>query len=346
MPGARTEITEIATALGVLRMDLNDAIANRPSELRNVPQLSWDRLAERWRAGEHADAYISAFANGRAFLEAADALNGRRPRLVEWTGGRRPPGDEVVPADLRIDHVYLVSCKYLSRVLQNASPARLVEGLLTNASVDSTDWYQRVAPEELQELYATCARELGDSSFPAREVELTKEQRRSLAKALRGKWPGEAAGDYHSLCRAVSYWTAQMWSESIGQHGERMLWRLLRIQSAPYFILGHDGGRSTRLRIETPWDWRQSYRFRRLAVWSELAPGQPRVEWQGDYEVLRTGEERSVRGHVEVRWSHGRFGAPPEAKVYLDSPHSDVPGYHSLGESVGQGSLLPDDLSG
>jgi hypothetical protein len=33
---------------------------------------------------------------------------------------------------------------------------------------------------------------------------------------------------------------------------------------------------------------------------------------------------------VELRWSHGRFGGPPEAKVYLDTPHHEVPGYHSL----------------
>jgi hypothetical protein len=37
-----------------------------------------------------------------------------------------------------------------------------------------------------------------------------------------------------------------------------------------------------------------------------------------------------VRGHVEVRWSHGRLAAPPEAKVYLDTPHDDVPGYFPL----------------
>ena len=37
-----------------------------------------------------------------------------------------------------------------------------------------------------------------------------------------------------------------------------------------------------------------------------------------------------VGGHVEVRWSHGRFGGLPEAKVYLDTPHARVPGYFPL----------------
>jgi hypothetical protein len=37
-----------------------------------------------------------------------------------------------------------------------------------------------------------------------------------------------------------------------------------------------------------------------------------------------------VEGHVEIRWSHGRFASPPEAKVYLDTPHHQVPGYWPL----------------
>jgi hypothetical protein len=37
-----------------------------------------------------------------------------------------------------------------------------------------------------------------------------------------------------------------------------------------------------------------------------------------------------VEGHVEVRWSHGRFLGSPEAKVYLDTPHVHVPGYNLL----------------
>jgi hypothetical protein len=40
--------------------------------------------------------------------------------------------------------------------------------------------------------------------------------------------------------------------------------------------------------------------------------------------------DRTVEGHVEIRWSHGRFAGPPEAKVYLDTPHHDVPGYLPL----------------
>ena len=54
------------------------------------------------------------------------------------------------------------------------------------------------------------------------------------------------------------------------------------------------------------------------------------VAW---HAVVRRRSDRAdlgVDGHVEVRWSHGRFCGPPEAKVYLDTPHAEVPGYFPL----------------
>lgn len=57
---------------------------------------------------------------------------------------------------------------------------------------------------------------------------------------------------------------------------------------------------------------------------------QPEVEWQVSVQEKRTLREVLVTGHVEVRWSHGKFAQPPEAKVYLDTPHHLVPGYWPL----------------
>src|ERR1700728_3520584 len=134
MPSERTFVTELATGLGMLGdNDLDSVLARRPAEFVNLRSDDWDRLADLWTQGRCGGEFVDGFLNGRAFLAAPDALHGRSPRIIEWTGGRRPPGDEVVPSDLRIDHVYLVSCKYLSGILHNPSPARLVEGLLSQA---------------------------------------------------------------------------------------------------------------------------------------------------------------------------------------------------------------------
>jgi hypothetical protein len=329
MPSERTFVTELATGLGMFGDDdLETVMARRPESFKLAPG-DWDRLSALWSQHLYSGEFVAGFLNGRAFLEAPDALNGRRPRIVEWTGGRRPPGDEVVPSDLRVDHVYLVSCKYLSGILHNPSPARLVDGLLSHGPVDDArDWYERVAPHEYQDLYELCA--ALEPSLPLEVTQLTKPQRRRLAIVLADGWPVHGIEAYERLCKAVSVRTAERWAEAISRaNQEAVVWRLLRVGSAPYFVLGTSRSGPMRLRIDTPWDWRQRFRLRRVEVDAQ-GGGQPRVGWSIHYEMRDTGEARLVRGHVEIRWSHGRFSQPPEAKVYLDSRHSDVPGYHAL----------------
>src|SRR5437763_1102794 len=106
MPSARTTVTELATALGMLGADtVAEAVRQRPAALAGLGADDWEQVESLERDHAYARDFYAGFANGRAFLRADDALAGRVPRLVEWTGGRRPPGDEVVPSDLRVDHV-------------------------------------------------------------------------------------------------------------------------------------------------------------------------------------------------------------------------------------------------
>ncbi len=111
-----------------------------------------------------------------------------------------------------------------------------------------------------------------------------------------------------------------------------MVWRLLRFQASPYFVLGAAmDGKPLRYRVATPWDFRERYRLLHFGAWPDVA-GQPTVRWRIEAGDLTTGDRHEVEGHVEIRWSHGRFGQVPEAKVYLDTPHGAVPGYFLLGD--------------
>ena len=130
MSNLLTDITEISTALGTLVPSLDHGMRTKPVELRYVADGVWSCLVTAYADHVFRESFEAAFANGVALLTSRDGLRGRRPMIVEWKGPHRPPGDDVVPADLRIDHVYLVSCKYLSRVLLNAGPSRLFERLL------------------------------------------------------------------------------------------------------------------------------------------------------------------------------------------------------------------------
>jgi hypothetical protein len=410
VPSDRTTVTELGTGLGMLGLpDIDHAVAARPAVMHSLSPEMWQHLAELRSGGAYDAEFHAAWENGRSFLSAVDGLRGRLPQIVEWKGTGRAPGDEVAPIDLRVDHVYLVSCKYLSDILFNVSPANVFDALLiagqsrsgrgtaaTSRDVPPSggDWYAEVAPTEYQALYAVvrAAAERGDGAAPARRVavsaaalapsgrggdapalpglgamevemetgvpaswvagrpngsnvgaevlrdlpheatDLTSAQRDALGRWLRPGWPPGAKDLYGSLSDAVARASVRRWEaamERSGGTGEAMMWRLLRIGSAPYFVLGSSAERSLRLRIATSWDWRQHFQLAAITLEPQRG-GQPRVGWHAVVRDRASAETREVTGHIEVRWSHGRFGGLPEAKGYLDTPHHLVPGYFAL----------------
>lgn len=333
MPSDRTFVTELATALGMLpRSDLESALAGRPHEMR-ITAADWDRLDALYHAGLYVGDFGRAYANGKAFAAAPDALAGRPPRIVEWIGGRRPAGDEVAPIDLRVDHVYMVSCKYRSANISNSSPSRLFDGLLSTAgSWETADWYHEVAPDEYQCLYEATVLATGIDGLPRAASDLSPGERVQLRAAVKKAAPDEKVERaYERLAQAVAGASAERWRARVGESKpDLMVCRLLRIGNAPYFLLGSHRTDNVQLRVVTAWDWRDSFEVRDLSI-EGVRAGQPKVEWVARYRAKGGSREtRSVRGHVEIRWSHGRFAQPPEAKVYLDTPLEQVPGYHGL----------------
>jgi hypothetical protein len=329
-------VTEIATGLGMLDQDLDTTFrADQPRpELRNVDERVWTMLVRAHDSGEFRAVAATAHANGLAFLRAEDGLRGRIPRLVEWHGPRRAPGDEVVPADLRVDHVYLVSCKYMSRIVVNASPSHLFDRLLTGGQgrPGGGDWFSEVAAAEYQEFYAAVCTHFGLDGLPRRLASLAASDRSALKASVRGRLPAELMPAYRVLCGAVASRTAVRWRAALQGRAqqERMLWRLLRIGSAPYFVLGSDHGHTVRLRIATPWDWRHAFRLEGLEIEPMVDAGQPSLRWRAVVLDRASAVRRDTNGHVEIRWSHGKFVSPPEAKVYLDTAPDAIPGYFGL----------------
>jgi hypothetical protein len=391
VPNPRTMVTELGTGLGMLgHDDLDHALASRPPVMHSLSPEHWEELATIRAGGLYDADFHAAWENGRAFLAARDGLRGRLPVIVEWKGAVRAAGDEVAPVDLRIDHVYLISCKYLSNILFNASPTHVFDALLVGGhgrrdrsgnGNGNVDWYAEVAPAQYQRLYevvrhavleggasaapAGTPRPLGAAAMalspslpgldldvgglpaeaalerhsatalrqlPLRAVDLTRDQRASLGRYLAAGWPGDAKSAYEELSSTVAAASAARWRAALAggaSAAEAMVWRLLRMGATPYFVLGSSATRSLRLRIATPWDWRQRYTLRRLEIFPQEG-GQPRVGWTAHVRERASGREHDLSGHVEVRWSHGRFGGPPEAKGYLDTPHHLVPGYFPL----------------
>lgn len=332
LSGSLTEITELSTALGMISPTLEQAFTRRPEVLVNVDDDTWARLGDTWRRGVDLAAFNSAFDNGRAFASADDGLRGRPPARVEWKGPHRPPGDDVVPADLRIDRVYLVSCKYLSKILLNPGPVRLFDDLLVGEGSRGANWFVETARDEFQDFYESAVGHFGVADMPGAVQDLTGEQQSILRELLRARvLPDELHEPWERLCLGVSERTADRWENNLGSHvaRRRLLWRMLRISGVTYFVLGAEKRRSLRLRIDSAWDWMQTYELRSFQVEPRVA-GQPEVGWRAIVSRRDDGPEIIVDGHVEIRWSHGRFRGNPEAKVYLDTPLDRVPGYHQL----------------
>ncbi|HEY3999078.1 MAG TPA: hypothetical protein VGO93_09455 [Candidatus Xenobia bacterium] len=329
MPDLRTEITEIVTGLGMLGLPgLGYALERRPGAIAHVGTAAWDGLREAWRAGTHTSLFDSAWANGEAFLSADQGLRNRIPRSIEWKGAHRPPAYEQVPADLRVDHVFLVSCKYQSRILFNPSPAHLFDRCLSDRAGEAGgDWYMTVAPEAYRAFYTSVATTLDD--LPEQVTQLLPTHRQRLKETLGRRWPEGLQEPYRMFCEAVSTATARRWKSHVTSP-EPMLWRLLRLYGAPYFLLGDSDSGPLRLRVYTPWDWRSRYRLEGFEVTADASAGQPQVRWAAAVHDRESTLSETVRGHVEIRWSHGRFCGQPESKVYLDTPHHAVPGYESI----------------
>ena len=333
MPELRTEITEIVTGLGMTGLPgVDAALAARPALIRNVTVAHWDRLDEARAADAHAAQFTAAWDNGRAFLQSPDGLRGRLPTLVEWKGAHQPPGFEMIPADLRVDHVYLISCKYQSQILSNSSPSNLFDRRLADRSAAPRmeSWYRICAPAEYEHFYDSVRRFIGQALVPPTPYALSAVHLDRIRQACGDQWPAALLEPWREFSLAVATASAERWLGQLPTAGRReeMLWRLLRLSPAPYFILGASPLGHTRLRIGTPWDWRQSFRLRNFVVQPTPA-GQPRVAWMAEVRRVSDNTELEVKGHVEIRWAHGRFSSV-EAKIYLDTPHADVPGYFPL----------------
>lgn len=333
MATVRTEISEIVTGLGLFGYrDLERALAARPRSIGNVTDRVFDRLDAAFAEDKHGEIFANAFANGEVFARANVGLRGRVPWLIEWKGHHRPPAYEQIPADLRVDHVYLISCKYGSDILHNASPWHVFDKALAERSRRGGDWFVEVAGESYQEFYAQVRKHVTELSLPTRVTALNKDHRAALRTALAGRWPRSLRYDWELVGFEIARNSAQLLMERTSSRLDReeLLWRLLRLAASPYFVLGTDRtGFPIRYRVLTPWDFRNRYRMRHLDMWGDYA-GQPTVRWRAEVVDKQKATLRTVEGHVEIRWSHGKFAGVPEAKIYLDTPHHDVVGYEPI----------------
>jgi hypothetical protein len=334
----KTKLTELGTAVGLVH-EASEGWPGRLDRLR-IPGID----DEVWKpvvlpaatGGPSRHLLLAAVANGRFFRQ--HVLHGRRPHLVEWTGGSPSVWTSDVPRDLTVEDVWFLQTKFSSDCLLNTAPAVLVDGLL----VDDEDrhrpsWFEEVAQRELEAYYGAVRGHAPLLDLPARQAELTAEGRAALKAWMRARSPAEvptAERDaYHLLCRAVSIETVLRWrlrlrAATVPQRTQ-MLFRMLRIAGGPYWLLGTAGSRPVRLRVLDTRTWRQRFDLRDFTV-LDGRTGQPQVDWRATVRERATREDTTVEGFCEIRWSHGKLQGNPECKVQVVTPLAEIPGYEPV----------------
>ena len=328
---ATTLISELSTALGMIRRTLPEAVSHKPSELCDVSDEDWAVLTRLYYENGHDALFSMSFENGRAFAESEIALRHRQPGRIEWLGPRKLVGEHAIPADLRVDDVYLVSCKYNSKNFLNSGPAKLFDHRLKEAP-RSKSWYEDVALDAYQDYYRAVRAHFDLIELPTDVVELTDSDRTVLAEWVPRRLPDELIGEQQAFCQAVSSATAERWAKSLGSVTQRneFAMSMLRIPQAVYFLLGQSNKLPLRYKVLSRWDWAARFEINDFEITTSDAL-QPTVDWTLTTFDDRWGCERvACRDTVEIRWSHGRFDKSPEAKVYLDSPIGETPGYDLL----------------
>ena len=327
---ATTLVSELATALGTIRKTLPEALAYKPTELLDVPDAAWTALTDLHTTRKHSELFAMSFANGRAFAESPLALRHRQPQVVEWCGPRKLAGEHAIPADLRVDDVYLISCKYNSRHLLNSSPAKLFEHRLRETR-RSPSWYEEVALDQYQAYFNAVRTHFGLHDLPDDVRVLSDDHRATIARSLPTYLPSDLAEMQTAFSHAVADESASRWNTSLDTKKKRsdFAMSLLRIPQAVYFLLGQKGTTAQRFKVLSRWDWALRYEIVDFVI-SASAAMQPTVQWKLGVLDRQSNVNYSATGHVEIRWSHGRFNGVPEAKVVLDSDLHETPGYLSL----------------
>ncbi len=334
MPAIRTEITEIVTGLAMLGYQtLDRALEIRPRHITHVDDAVFERLDQAHQQGDHDTEFALAWDNGTIFARSSNGLRGRPPWLLEWKGHHRPASQsiETIPADLRIDHVFLISCKYGSAILHNSSPTALFDHGLRPTPTQPTDWYHDVAPNQYKAVWAPTLAAAGLPTTGPPST-LDTDQRSRLKDHVRANPVDTNTSNYHEFIATVSQQSQHRWTATLRTQPARreMLWRILRMQAAPYYLLGATRrNEPLRYRIDTPWDFSQRYTLNEFTITTGQR-GQPSVDWAATITNQATGTTSESGGYVEIRWSHGKLSGNPEAKVHLTTHPHDIPGYEPI----------------
>lgn len=361
MARAQTEITELSAALGLLGYNTLRSIrqlANNPQKVTEVFQntISPARMSDLLSVLEKPRHKIRSHAVNLIKLGSKLRQSKRFPCIYEsnhlrLTGGKQQTQTTSMPKDILVG-IIPISVKANSNVVANPSPENLFRKLPAGeveTSRSKEDWFLVVAQEEYERLYKAARTIAAEHSSLYEDLpddliaflKWKRKERKSIGEILNlNKLPEELkkvwAEAYLPFVKKVSEESAKEFmhryesSKKSPVVREMVLRKFLRLDACPYLLLGVDNKEGAFI-FEVPdlTSWSQRYKLVEVKA-SAAKRQQPAVQFILVIEARRTGEKISLSFHSEVRWSHGKFVANPEAKLYKDIKWEEIPGYTKI----------------
>lgn len=353
MARKQTEVTELAVALGLLGYSSTEEIEELIKDEEKIRQL-FQGTATATKLRNVVEELVQGAKLYRQTLNLL-YLGFRLRQLPEysclfqtlqWTGGLQQAQTLSMPKDI-VAGLIAISVKMTSNVVANPSPENLFHRLpagKVEIARSKRDWFLEVAPSEYRQLYKVAKQILRGMDMPE-DLETflgwKREQRKQIGLSLSDnnltpeqKRMWKAA--YLPFVDKVSQRSAEIFMENYrkarrrGAVHEMILRKFFRLDACPYLFCGVDSKEGA-FAFEVPdlTTWSRRYKLRKLEALADKR-AQPAVRFVLTVEDRGTGNVVSLFYHSEIRWSHRRFVANPEAKLYKDVGWKDIPGLRQI----------------
>jgi tRNA A-37 threonylcarbamoyl transferase component Bud32 len=346
MPSAKTECTELSVGFGLLRID---PFGLTQTELDQY--FDGTLTANKYKTFVHElerdeDYYRRFYALGMDLRSSYPLFAGLT--TVRWEGPRHQARSLSMAKDLVASNTS-ISVKADSHVVFNLSPHTFFVSLPSGTPTPSRseNWYIQRSPVLYQKLYSY-VRDEYYQDFPSQVADyhqtVPKKQRKEFAKTakrLANSGPVGFKELYRSFCYDVARKSAEMFNDALANAInspvrnsiiESIIKHLFRIGESEYILCGLNKGKDFAVAIPDLTAWKRKWKFKSL----EAVPvecGQSRVDVTLTLENKAEHRLSTLKYHVEIRWAHGKFNGPPEAKVYKEFAWTDVPFFRKIYES-------------
>ena len=350
LAGSKTEATELSVAFGILQI-------NNPSDIHftkvdkffggSLNRRKFHTFKTELNNPKNENLYKELIEVGQRIRKNYSHFENTNSLI--WRGEKKQTLPIPVTQDLSVNGI-LVSVKAQSNLILNTSPNNVFIQLPQGRpkAIRGENWYLQTAPIEYQKLYNYIKTARGLSHFPetveALEKGTTTSQRKELKQAislLTLEQQSEFEELYLQMCHKVALISADKFNKHFcesksnsnefrGAVLESIARELFRLDTTEYILAGVDRNQRFAVLIPALSDWRQLWMIDDVEAEPDLAKGQSIVNLNVEIRNNDLNKRFKLRFQAQIRWSHGKFGGFPEAKLYKDFRWDEVDFFKSL----------------